>query len=56
MEDYIVDDRMQAERTAEEIVKVIPEKEREKILKLSYEEQVKAVEEYAKKYGFLEGA
>ena len=52
MEDYIIDDRMIMEKEADRFLKAIPKEERERILKLPYEEQLKAVDEYTKKLGF----
>lgn len=52
MDEYIVDDRMIMEKAADRFVEVIPKEERERILKLPYEEQLKAVDEYTKKLGF----
>lgn len=52
MDDYIIDDRMTMEREADRFIKAIPKEERERILKLPYEEQLKAVDEYTKKLGF----
>ena len=39
MDDYIIDDRMTMEREADRFIKAIPKEERERILKLPYEEQ-----------------
>ena len=52
MDEYIVDDRMIMEKVADRFVEAIPKEERERILKLPYEEQLKAVDEYTKKLGF----
>ncbi len=52
MDDYIIDDRMLEEQEAEKFVNAIPKEERERILKLPYEEQLKAIDEYTKKLGF----
>ncbi len=52
MDDYIIDDRMVEEQEADRFVKAIPKEERERILKLPYEEQLKAIDEYTKKLGF----
>ena len=49
MDGYIIDDRMIAEREAEKLIKSISEEERDEILKLPYEEQLKAVDNYMKK-------
>lgn len=52
MDDYIIDDRMIEEQEAEKFVNAIPKEERERNLKLPYEEQLKAIDEYTKKLGF----
>lgn len=51
MDDYIIDDRMIAEQEAEKFMKDISVEERERILNLPYEEQLKAVDNYMKKLG-----
>lgn len=56
MDDFIIDDRMKIEKESEKLVNAISDEDKEKFLKLSYEEQLKAIDEYEKKYGFLEGA
>lgn len=56
MDDFIIDDRMKIEKESEKFVNAISDEDKEKFLKLSYEEQLKAIDEYEKKYGFLEGA
>ena len=48
--------RMKIEKESEKFVNAISDEDKEKFLKLSYEEQLKAIDEYEKKYGFLEGA
>lgn len=51
MNDYIIDDRMTAENDADKIIESMTEEERERILKLSYDEQLLAIENYMKKIG-----
>ena len=52
MSDYIIDDRMVIEQESDRFVDAIPEEERERILNLPHEEQLKAIDEYTKKLGF----
>ena len=52
MSDYIIDDRMVIEQEADRFVDAIPEEERERILNLPHQEQLKAIDEYTKKLGF----
>lgn len=50
MDDFIIDDRMLEEQEAERFVESLSEQERERILQLPYEEQLKVVDEYMKKF------
>ncbi len=50
MDDFIIDDRMLEEQEAERFVESLSEQEREMILQLPYEEQLKVVDEYMKKF------
>lgn len=50
MDNFIIDDRMLEEQEAERFVESLSEQERERILQLPYEEQLKVVDEYMKKF------
>lgn len=49
-DNFIIDDRMLEEQEAERFVESLSEQEREMILQLPYEEQLKVVDEYMKKF------
>lgn len=49
-DNFIIDDRMLEEQEAERFVESLSEQERERILQLPYEEQLKVVDEYMKKF------
>lgn len=48
MNEYIIDDRMNAEKEADKILKNISADEWERILNLPCEEQMKAIDKYIK--------
>lgn len=50
MDNFIIDDRMLEEQEAERFVESLSEQERERILQLPYEEQLKVADEYMKKF------